>query len=177
MKSLLRIELQEESFFEMLWDLLMYQAPNTHIPSMLLSLFCIKILLVIKLLKRKYRLNRYIRYIPSALVIVVIGTGVSYYTRGAYHFSIIGVLDCGLPQSANLFQHVSFSAFINLFPSSALISVIAFCESYSMAKDLADKRGYTVEPSQELIAYGLSNMTVSFFRGFVTAGSVSRTAI
>eukprot|EP01084_Bolivina_argentea_P049156 90444_1 len=46
-----------------------------------------------------------------------------------------------------------------------------------MAKDIADKRYYTVEPSQELIAYGLTNIIVSFFHGFVTSASVSRTAI
>ena len=178
--DLLRIQLKGNSFFEMIWNLFKYQIYKIHIPSMILSIFCIIILLIIKIIKKKYKKkNKYIRYIPSALIIVIFGTIISYTTRNLYKFKIIGNLTMNnwYPEPFNFFNSCTINAFINLFSSSILISIISFAESYSMAKDIADKRYYNIEPSQELIAYGLSNIIISFFNGFVSSASVSRTAI
>eukprot|EP01084_Bolivina_argentea_P241724 405707_1 len=90
--SLLRIQLIDASFFEMLYDFIVYRFKDRHTPSMILSIFCISILLFIKIIKKKYNRNKYIRYIPSTLIIVIIGTLISYFIRDHYRFSIIGKL-------------------------------------------------------------------------------------
>ena len=64
-----------------------------------------------------------------------------------------------------------------LFPAAALISVVGFLESISVAKSLASKRRQKVDPDQELMALGAANLGASFTGGYPVTGGFSRSLV
>ncbi|MBL4819887.1 MAG: sulfate permease [Gammaproteobacteria bacterium] len=65
----------------------------------------------------------------------------------------------------------------SLFGSAVLISIISFVESISVSQTLAARRRQRIDPDQELIGLGLSNMAVSFGGGFPVTGGFSRSIV
>ena len=54
----------------------------------------------------------------------------------------------------------------------------AYTEAISISKTIADKhKYYELDPNQELIALGTSNIVGSFFQSYPTTGGFSRTAV
>ena len=64
-----------------------------------------------------------------------------------------------------------------LLPAAALISVVGFLESISVAKSLASKRRQKVDPDQELIALGAANIGASLTGGYPVTGGFSRSLV
>ena len=76
----------------------------------------------------------------------------------------------GLP----VFEH---SVWMQLIGSAALISLIGFVESVSVAKTLAAKRRQKVDPNQELIALGASSISAGVSSGYPVTGGLARSAV
>ncbi|MAK61921.1 MAG: sodium-independent anion transporter [Ponticaulis sp.] len=66
---------------------------------------------------------------------------------------------------------------MQLFGSAALISLIGFVESVSVAKTLAAKRRQKVDPNQELIALGASSLAAGVSSGYPVTGGLARSAV
>ena len=62
------------------------------------------------------------------------------------------------------------------FPA-LLISVVGFVESVSVAQTLAAKRRQRIEPNQELVALGASNVGAAFTGGFPVTGGFARSVV
>ena len=139
--------LEEGPFLQMLLNLIR-NLDLIHIPSLCLSSICILILFTLKQLK-----SRYVRlkYFPSAVFIIIFGIIVSYFTRSRFRFNVIGALQSGLPSPTNFLDQICVSSFTNLFPSSMLIALIGFTQSYTMTKRCADLRSYYVNASQGIL--------------------------
>lgn len=80
------------------------------------------------------------------------------------------------------FQHAAVpivnSEIVNLFTSELPASVIVLLiEHISIAKSFGRVNNYTINPSQELVAIGVSNLLGPFLGGYPSTGSFSRTAI
>jgi len=58
-----------------------------------------------------------------------------------------------------------------------LISVVGFVESVSVGQTLAAKRRQRIEPDQELLALGASNMAASLSGGFPVTGGFARSVV
>jgi sulfate permease, SulP family len=58
-----------------------------------------------------------------------------------------------------------------------LISVVGFVESVSVGQTLAAKRRQRIEPDQELVALGASNLSAAFSGGFPVTGGFSRSVV
>ncbi len=58
-----------------------------------------------------------------------------------------------------------------------LISVVGFVESVSVGQTLAAKRRQRIEPDQELVALGASNLSASFTGGFPVTGGFARSVV
>jgi sodium-independent sulfate anion transporter 11 len=67
-----------------------------------------------------------------------------------------------------------FSALIPYLPSSIIVLLI---EHIAIAKSFGRINNYTIDPNQELIAIGITNIFGPFFGGYPSTGSFSRTAI
>ncbi len=69
------------------------------------------------------------------------------------------------------------SVWMQLLGSAALISLIGFVESVSVAKTLAAKRRQRVDPNQELIALGAASLSAGVSSGYPVTGGLARSAV
>lgn len=66
---------------------------------------------------------------------------------------------------------------VQLLGSAALISLIGFVESVSVAQTLAAKRRQRVDPNQELIGLGAASMAAGMSSGYPVTGGLARSAV
>jgi sulfate permease, SulP family len=66
---------------------------------------------------------------------------------------------------------------VALIPSSIGRMLVIFSEALGAATMFADKHGYAIDPSQEMVALGLANIGSGFIGGLAGGGSLSRTAV
>ncbi|MDZ7692293.1 MAG: SulP family inorganic anion transporter [Balneolaceae bacterium] len=71
----------------------------------------------------------------------------------------------------------NLSDFEQLLPTILVISLVGYMESIAVAKAIATKHGYKVDPNQELVGLGLANIGGAFFQSYPTTGGFSRTAV
>lgn len=64
-----------------------------------------------------------------------------------------------------------------LLVPALLISVVGFVESVSVGQTLAAKRGQRIEPDQELVALGSSNLSAALTGGFPVTGGFARSVV
>ena len=57
------------------------------------------------------------------------------------------------------------------------LALVALAESIGAARSLAAKRGYEIDPNQELVALGASNVGAGLLQGFPVDASLSRSAV
>lgn len=114
--------------------------------------------------------------LPSALVVVVVGTlltaTLGLDERGV---AIVGDIPTGLPS----FQPVElvFGDLRQLFPVILVIALVGYMESIAVAKAIAHKHNYQVDPNQELVGLGIANIGGAFFQAYPVTGGFSRTAV
>ena len=139
-----------------------------HPPTLVIGITGILLLLGIKKINRK---------IPASLVVVALGiTWVYFSQQGGKGVDVVGLIPEGLP----FFQMpvINFKTIKILFPTAITIALIAFMEAISVAKAIEEKeKNYILNPNQELIALGASNMVGALFQSYPTTGGFSRTAV
>lgn len=88
---------------------------------------------------------------------------------------IVGTVPSGLPKIA--FPPFELSLWEQLVTPALLIAVVAYVASISVAQTLAAKKRQHVDPNQELVALGASNIGASLSGGFPVAGGFSRSIV
>ncbi|MEM9546329.1 MAG: solute carrier family 26 protein [Bacteroidota bacterium] len=117
------------------------------------------------------------RAIPGPLLVVVIGTVLTYYL-GEDQLGIDVVRE--VPQGLPGFQlpELSWKNISILIPTVLTVTIIGIVESIGIAKVLQSKHGnYKIRPNQELRALGISKITGSFFQAIPSSGSFTRSAV
>lgn len=121
-------------------------------------------------------LKKWDRRIPSALIVVAGGILATYaFSLHEAGVSIVGDIPEGLPSFSTGF--ISAADLRLLFPVILVISLVSYMESVAVAKAIAKKEGYRIDPNQELVALGSANIGGAFFQSFPTTGGFSRTAV
>jgi len=121
-------------------------------------------------------IKRWSNRIPSALVVVAAGILLTYiFSFHELGVSIVGDIPEGLPSFG--MEFVSIADLKLLFPVILVISLVSYMESIAVAKAVAKKEGYRIDPNQELVALGSANIGGAFFQSFPTTGGFSRTAV
>jgi SulP family sulfate permease len=110
-----------------------------------------------------------------ALAIVVSTLAVWGFGLADRGVKIVGTVPRGLPQLA--LPHLDGSMWTQLLVPALLISIVGYVESISVALTLAAKRRQYVDPDQELIALGASNLGASFSGGFPVTGGFARSTV
>lgn len=88
---------------------------------------------------------------------------------------VVGNVPAGLPSFS--LPKFDITVMKQLFLSAIIISILGFMEAISIAKDMAARSGYRLDPNQELIGQGLANIAGSFSGSFPVSGSFSRSAV
>jgi SulP family sulfate permease len=88
---------------------------------------------------------------------------------------VVGTIPEGLPSIA--MPHLDMSKLGALLSAALVISLVGFMEAISIAKAIAAKTKQRLDPNQELIGQGLSNLVGSMTQSFPVSGSFSRSAV
>jgi SulP family sulfate permease len=112
---------------------------------------------------------------PLAVVLIATSLVVVLHLDSASAVSVVGNIPAGLPS-----LHVVMpgaAAIAALSPAAALIALVGYVESVSIAKTLAHRRRQTIDPNQELLALGGANFAAALSGGMPVAGGFSRTMV
>ncbi|MGP6087628.1 SulP family inorganic anion transporter [Antarctobacter jejuensis] len=88
---------------------------------------------------------------------------------------IVGEVPTGLPPLTG--PSFSPDLWSQLFLSALLISIIGFVESVSVAQTLAAKKRQRIDPDQELIGLGTSNVAAAVSGGYPVTGGFARSVV
>jgi len=145
-----------------------HEIKNIHWQSFLLGASAILILILIK---------KYLKKLPSSLVIVILGIAVVFF----FHLNSIGIKILGeIPRGLPSFKMPVFDqAFMQELSGLALtLALIGFMEAISIAKTIEIKHNdYQVVPNKELVALGFSNIIGSFFQSYASTAGFARSAV
>ncbi len=114
--------------------------------------------------------------LPRALIVVAGTTAAVWaFDFASAGVAIVGDVPAGLPTPK--FPVLQGDTLISLLPTAAIISLVGFMEAISVAKTLAAKNRYEIDPNQELVGLGLANLGAAMFGGYPVTGGFSRTAV
>jgi SulP family sulfate permease len=88
---------------------------------------------------------------------------------------VVGNIPEGLPSFR--IPTLSLDAIMSLLSAALVIALVAFMETISMAKALAAQTKQRLDPNQELIGQGVSNIGGAFFQAYPSCGSFTGSAI
>lgn len=122
-----------------------------------------------------YALDRVPR-VPGGLVVLVVAIIVStVFHLDRHGVEVVGTVAAGLPSVHTV--TLSVSDLWVLLPSAAGMMLVIFSEALGAAQTFADKHGYRLDPSQDMIALGLANLASGLLGGLAAGGSLSQTAV
>lgn len=112
--------------------------------------------------------------IPLILVILSIAL-VNFAHIDEIGIKTVGEIPSGFPPLTMPFW--SMEMLIHLLPGAAMIAMVSFVESISIAQATAFQQRSELNSNQELVALGLSNIAAGFSSSFPVTGSLSRTVV
>lgn len=111
---------------------------------------------------------------PVAAVVVSI-TVVAGFALDAQGVKVVGVIPGGLPPvGLPLFDA---DLWLRLLGPAALISVVGFVESVSVAQTLAAKRRQRIDANAELVGLGAANVAAAVTGGYPVTGGFARSVV
>ncbi|NOQ36929.1 MAG: STAS domain-containing protein, partial [Methylococcaceae bacterium] len=110
------------------------------------------------------------------LAVVITTLLVIYYDfSNTENVAIVGEISGGLPVLS--LDFIGSGKWQLLLPYAGFISLIAYVESVAIAKVTANMRHQRINPNQELVALGFSNLATAVSGGMSVAGGFSRTMV
>jgi SulP family sulfate permease len=114
--------------------------------------------------------------VPGGLVVLAAAIVVStVFSLDKHGVDTVGKIAAGLP-SVHVVR-IGFSNLWVLLPSAIGMMLVIFSEALGAAQSFADKHGYSLDPSQDMIALGLANIASGLLGGLASGGSLSQTAV
>lgn len=155
-----------EQFFERI-VVLARQLPDTNVTVLAFGLAAI----VLLLLGERYLPGR-----PVALLLVVASIILMSVTPlASMGVKVVGAIPQGLP--AFHAPGLRLRDVDGVIPLAFACLLLAYVESVSAARAIAHKRGYEIDPRQELLGLGAANLAAGFFQGFPVAGGLSQSSV
>tara|TARA_R110001592_G_scaffold77570_3_gene233371 strand:+ start:1535 stop:3259 length:1725 start_codon:yes stop_codon:yes gene_type:complete len=114
---------------------------------------------------------------PAILLVVVLSTLVVYFfDLEAFDVQVVGEVPAGLPSFS--IHSFSMEKVREIWPIALTVALVGYLEAISIGRAFEEKdKIETIDPNQELIALGASNMIGSFFQSYSVTASFSRSAI
>ncbi len=181
LKHLLRIDATGEELVT-LAQTLAQQLPQTHWLTLAISLIAIACLLIPKYLAAPLKATRLPGWlvafiskcgpIVAVLVTTLLTVSLSLDSRG---LAVVGAIPAGLPHFT--LPGLGREHWQSLITPAALLALIGFVESISVAQTLAAKRRQRINANQELMGLGGANLASAFSGGFPVTGGFSRSVV
>ncbi|WP_355660333.1 SulP family inorganic anion transporter [Halomonas salifodinae] len=110
--------------------------------------------------------------IAAVAVTTLLTWGLGLDERGV---AVVGAVPAGLPPLT--LPGLEFGLWRELAMAALLISIVGFVESVSVGQTLAAKRRQRIDPDQELVGLGASNIAASFSGGMPVTGGFARSVV
>ncbi|XP_034960054.2 sodium-independent sulfate anion transporter [Zootoca vivipara] len=174
---------------------------ETRVADAVLGLFCLTALTGLQQMKKSIpkasqmeplfvRISQLVVWttatVRNALVVLFAGlVAYSFQVTGSQPFTLTGFTPQGLPS----FQlppfsevtpngTVSFGGMVQKMGAGlAVVPLMGLLETVAIAKAFASQNNYQIDPNQELLAMGFTNLLGSFISSFPVTGSFGRTAV
>jgi SulP family sulfate permease len=120
--------------------------------------------------------GRISKRIPGALVVVVLGIAVSWaFDLAAEGVAVTGPVPSGLPSLA--VPDIDRADLGALLTAAVAIFLVAFSDSILTARSFAARHHEVVDANQELLAFGVAQLSAGLSQGIPVGTSGSRTAV
>lgn len=121
-------------------------------------------------------LKRWRKTFPGALAVVLAGVAASEaFNLADRGVAVVGEIPGGLP--GLVLPHFGDGLVGTLLPAALVVTVVGYAESIAVAKVYARRNRYEIDPNQELVALGASNVAAGVLSGQPVTGSFSRSAV
>jgi SulP family sulfate permease len=182
LKTLMGVKAEGHNFVDLSVSLLS-QADQTHVLTLTIGVLTVAFLFWVRsglkpLLLRVGLTPRVADVVaktgPVAAIAVttLLTWGLGWQAQGV---KIVGTVPQGLPPFTLPLWDLGL--WQQLLVPALLISVVGFVESVSVGQTLAAKRRQRIEPDQELVALGSSNLSAAFTGGFPVTGGFARSVV
>ncbi|MEQ8348120.1 MAG: sulfate permease [Sneathiellaceae bacterium] len=113
----------------------------------------------------------------AAPVLAVVATilAVLALPQGLASVAVVGAIPQGLPPLA--LPPADLDLALALLPDAALISLVGFVESVSVAQTLAARKRQKIRPDQELVGLGAANLASAISGGYPVTGGFARSTV
>lgn len=163
--KLFGVEVEGEGFFSELWSLLT-QLSDADLLTLAVGFGSLAVL---------WASHRILPRVPGPLLVVLGAIGLT---------TVLGLEDLGLLVAGEIpsgfpafgLPEVGAGDVAILVPGAAAIALVAFGESIAVGQAFGKPHGEEVDPDQEMLAIGASNIAGGLTGAFITNGSTSRTA-
>ncbi len=143
------------------------QLPETNLAVLAFGLVAVAVLL----LGEKFLPGR-----PIALFVVVISIVVlSVTSLASLGFKVVGALPTGLPDFHP--PGLRVRDVDGVIPLAFACMLLAYVESVSAARALAQAHGEEIDPRQELLGLGAANLGAALFQAYPVAGGLSQSSV
>ena len=123
--------------------------------------------IIIKLVRPKF---------PYLLIGMFVGGFLAFYLSNfTDSIETVGVMPAYFPPLSS--PNFSLNSLKSLAPEAFAIALLGLIEASSIGRSIATKSNQRINPSQEFIGQGASNIVGSFFSGYASSGSFTRTGV
>src|SRR6187200_2493565 len=121
-------------------------------------------------------LKNYLR-VPGILIAVVGATAIvgSLNLATRADVSVLGPLPQGLP--AFTIPWINQADIVPVLIGGLAVALVSFADTSVLSRAYAARTGTNVDPNQEMVGLGASNLAAGFFQGFPISSSSSRTPV
>ncbi|MBT8767065.1 SulP family inorganic anion transporter [Metapseudomonas boanensis] len=143
------------------------QLPDTNLAVLAFGIAVITVLLLGE---------RFLPGRPVALVVVVISIiALSVTPLSSLGFNVVGALPTGLPDFHP--PELRLKDVDGVIPLAFACMLLAYVESVSAARALAEAHGQEIDPRQELLGLGAANLGAGLFQAYPVAGGLSQSSV
>ena len=123
--------------------------------------------IIIKLVRPKF---------PYLLIGMFVGGFLAFYLSSfTDSIETVGVMPAYFPPLSS--PNFSLNSLKSLAPEAFAIALLGLIEASSIGRSIATKSNQRINPSQEFIGQGASNIVGSFLSGYASSGSFTRTGV
>jgi high affinity sulfate transporter 1 len=120
--------------------------------------------------------NRLAPRVPGPLIAVLLATAASTaLDLQSQGLAVVGDIPSGFPTLG--LPDVGIPDLRNLLLPAIGVTIVAYSDNVLTARAFADKNRYQIDPNQELLALGTSNLSTGVSQGFPISSSGSRTVL
>jgi SulP family sulfate permease len=160
------IKLTEDNTLLSFWEWIR-RLGETHALTLAIGLACLGVLALCR-----WKAPR----VPGAVVIFVLAMVAGQFVNfSALGLHVIGVVDLHIPDAVRPGLRIADAA--PVFTAAIGIALLVFSEGVVLARSVADRHDYAVDPDQELVAFGAANVAAGLLCSFAVGSSQTRTLL